>query len=41
MKPRAAYEAAVNIGFQTKSGRLREEIALDEALSLLDTLMKK
>ena len=37
----AAYEAAVDIDFQVKSGRLREEIALDETLSLLDNLVKK
>ncbi len=40
-KLRAAYEAAVDIDFQVKNGRLREEIALDETLSLLDTLVKK
>ena len=40
-KLRRAYEAAVDIDFQVKNGKLREEIALDETLSLLDTLVKK
>lgn len=36
-----AYQAAVDIDFQVKNGRLREEIALDQTLSLLDGLVKK